>query len=94
MADMHYEVTENSSSRAQRLMNAVRAATTNLAALDDELATMATMKDGDGSLAAHFVTAQTLYGTGDTATAKSIYDELSSAMGNSAALRQFLARMG
>jgi hypothetical protein len=94
MADLHYEVNESTSTRAQRLMQAVRTVTIWLSALDDELAAMATMKDGDGSNVAHFVTATTLYGVADTTTTKAIYDELASAMGNSGALRQFLARMG
>jgi hypothetical protein len=101
MPDTHYEVDE-SKYHARKLMDEVRELTARLARLDDVFAAMSTMKNGDGTQAAHFQKVVDLYGVNPSdpdnadklAMAKSIYDELNSAQGNSAALRQFLARLG
>lgn len=99
MADTHREVDE-AAVRSRKLMDNVREITTRIASLDDILSSMHTMKDGDGSQASHFAKVVTLFGVQGAdqstklANAKVIYDELNSAMGNSAALRQFLGIMG
>lgn len=46
--------------------------------LQDVLATMALMLDGDGSQAAHFAYATTKFGFSSDANAKAAYDELNS----------------
>lgn len=99
MADTHYEVDETLS-HARQLMNSVRGLTTELSRLDDVLAAMTQMKDGDGSNANHFQKVVDLFGVvgadaaGQRANAKTVYDEINSATGNSAALRQLLAKLG
>lgn len=93
MADTHIEVDEGLY-HARKLMDPIRELTTQLSRLDDVFASLTQMKDGDGSSAAHFAKVTTLYGTADDATAKALYDEINSAQGNSAALRQLLAKLG
>lgn len=47
-------------------------------ALNDTVAAMELMLEGDGSSAAHFNEVMTRFGTPDTATAKAMWDELNS----------------
>lgn len=49
--------------------------------LNDDLAVMARMIDGDGSSADHFTYMTAKYGFPDNATAKAAWDELNSLMG-------------
>ncbi len=55
-------------------------ASTAALALNDLLATMTLMIDGDGSDAAHFSYMQSKFGFADNATAKAGYEELASAL--------------
>lgn len=97
--DSHKEVSE-ALYHARKLMEPVRKHTVTLAELDDVLAVMTQMKDGDGSQASHFQKVVDLYGVegadanAKLANAKTIYDELNSALGNSGAMRQLLAILG
>lgn len=99
MADTHIEVDE-AKARARTLMGNVRELTTRLASLDDLLAAMGRMKDGDGSQASHFTKVVDLFGVegadadAKLTKAKTLHDELASTRANSAALRQFLAITG
>lgn len=99
MADTHYEL-DPSSEYGNRLKEDVRETRRRFSALEDTLAVMTRMKDGDGSQAAHFQEVVDSFGVlgadanAKLVNAKAIYDELNSAMGNSAALLQFLAELG
>jgi hypothetical protein len=97
--DGHKEVDETLH-HARRLMEPVRKITDAFYDLTAVFEAMNQMKDGDGSQASHFQKVVDLYGVkgadADTklANAKVIYDELNSTLGNSAALKQFLAKLG
>ena len=100
MADTHYEMDEGVGVHPRAVKQAIRNLYVNLGTLDDEFAEMSQMKDGDGTLAAHFQKIVDQYGVAgaDAATklanAKLIYDEMNSTLNNSAALRQMLAKLG
>lgn len=99
MADTHYEVDE-SLYHARQLMDPIRKLRIEFSRLEDLFAAIDTMKDGDGSEASHFAKVVSLLGvqgddsSDELANAKAIYDELNSTIGNSAALKQLLARLG
>lgn len=92
----HIELDEATSKRARDLKDCVRKLTDNMAKLDDIFDALAQMKTGDGSSASHFDLVATFFGvqaegaTAANAKAKTLHDELNSAKGNSAALRQLL----
>lgn len=79
---------------ARRIAEASRRIRVEFSRLEDEFLAMDQMKDGDGSQAAHFALVTSLYGTGSDAMSKALYDELNSTIGNSAALKQFMAKIG
>ena len=92
--DNHYEVGDI---RGNSLKQTVAKLTLALSELDAHFKVMDTTKDGDGSNKSHFDKTVVLYdvqGVDKNAVAKSIYDEMNSAVENSAALRQLLARLG
>ena len=99
MADTHYEVDETLY-HARQLMEPVRRLRIEFSRLEDLFSAMNQMKDGDGSQASHFQKVVDLFGVQGAdagtklANAKVIYDELNSAIGNSAALAQLLAKLG
>lgn len=97
----HIELSEGSAIRARSLMDCIRKLTSEIARLDDLFAAMAQMKTGDGSSAAHFDIIASLFAVqaeGESISAhqkaKTLHDELSSVIANSAALRQLLALLG
>lgn len=100
MADTHYEVDETKY-HARQLMEPIRRLQTEWDRLQAVFQAMDEMKDGDGSQAAHFAKVVTLFGvqgaddTAKLASAKAIYDELNSVIGNMhASFPQILARLG
>jgi len=99
VADTHEEVDETLP-RARDLMDCVRKLAVEWSRLKVQGAKMATMKDGDGSASTHFQTVVDLYGptganlSAQLTSAKTIYDEINSTLGNSAALEQLLAKLG
>jgi hypothetical protein len=100
MAETHVELDEGTGKHPRTLMDAARKVQNGLNDLQSEFNAMDRMKSGDGSLASHFQEVVDLYGVqsdeGFTALerAKTLYDELNSALGNIAALKQFLAIVG
>lgn len=100
MADTHIELDESIGEYPRALKQAARNINRDLGVLATSFATMSRMKDGDGSIPAHFQEVVDLFGVqadqGVTALerAKLLYDELNSANNNSAALKQFLAIVG
>lgn len=99
MADTHYEVDETLY-HARQLMEPIRNLDVNLDRLQTVFDAMTQMRDGDGSQASHFQTVVDKFGVAGSdendklASAKVIYDEMNSALGNSAALKQLLAKLG
>ena len=99
MADTHYEVDETLH-HARQLMEPARRLRVEFDRFESLFGAMAQMRDGDGSQASHFQKVVDLFGVkgadsgAKLANAKVIFDELNSAIGNSAALVQLLAKLG
>ena len=98
--DGHIELDEGSSKDARDIKTVIKKATDAFYGLQPIFDKMNTMKDGDGSQSSHFAKVVTLYavqGADQSAklvNAKAMYDELNSTLGNSAALKQFLSKLG
>lgn len=100
MADNHYEFGVNSPAHSINLTILVRQLKLAIDAMDDEFAVMSQMVDGAQSGANQFQKVVDLYGVVGVdaptklANAQAIFNEMNSAQGNSAALRQFIAKLG
>lgn len=99
MADNHKEVDENLY-HARELMEPVRRIAVQFDRLESLKDVMAQMIDGDSEQAANYQKIVDLFGVKGAdantklANAKTIFDELNSTIGNSAALKQLLAILG
>lgn len=100
MPENHIELDEGVGEYPRVLKDAVRKIKTNLAVLQSSFNEMDRMKTGDGSTSDQFQEVVDLFGVqadvGVTALARAklLFDELNSALNNSAALKQFLAIVG
>lgn len=99
MADNHKEVDETLF-HARQLMEPIRKITVEFDRLESLKNAMAQMIDGDSGVAANYQKVVDLLGvkgadaSAKLANAKTIFDELNSTIGNSAALQQLLAILG
>lgn len=97
MAEDHIEIDESIGKKPRVLMDAARKIKSGLAELQGEFDSMVHMKTGDGSTSDQFQEVVDIYGVGADVgvtalvRAKSLYDEMNSALNNSAALKQFLS---
>lgn len=96
----HISLDEAGKFRGRKLLESTRKMTVEFSAIDDHLAAMVQMLTGASSTADSFAVVADLYGvegadqSAKNASAKILFDELNSASGNSAALRQILAILG
>ncbi len=96
----HIDLDELTKFRARKLLESTRKITVEIAAVDDHLAAMVQMLTGDSGQASSFAVVAELYGVQGTdqsaknTNAQTLFNELNSASGNSAALRQILAILG
>lgn len=99
MAQEHTKLNEGLY-HGRQLADAIRKLTTNWAIVKSTFQQMDQMKESDGSEASHFQEVVDKFGPeGDDnnaqlANAKLLYDEINSAVNNSAAFDQLLARLG
>lgn len=101
MAEQHIEF-DPANTRSQDLLRNVKKIQDGMNSLRNHFASLEKMKTGDGSTANQFQEVVDQYGvetdsgTGgsDLERAKLLYDEMNSAINNSAALNQFLAIVG
>ncbi len=96
----YFVLATTSNPKGTALANAVQQARTAFSVLQAESLRMAAMLSGDGSQDTHYAEIVTIYGVQQgtsasaNAAARAMYNEINSAVGNSAALVQLMAELG
>lgn len=97
----HISLDEANSKGAREILQCIRNMEKEWGKLQNIFADMAAMKQGDGSSASHFALVVSNYGVQEEAgvstaleEAKTLHDEINSALGNSAAFEQLLSLIG